>query len=556
MTRILSICIFIALVANTMNAAEPIVSVADGVWNDVKTWSGGTVPTVGDRVQIDHQLVLNTSADIGHSPTQLIQKPALVISSKGSLALAADASLNCRGYLWTHAVLEMKEGSALILDSSAAEKTTHYALVISKNGGVGHILRMRGSKAKPCTVSSKPLNRASILDGHKEQEQKDGSVYRFPSAFGGRIDAEYGHFVGLGNETTYAWLYAPKDGMKINLKHCVFDRCGKSKGRGQAKLQLHFSHCVWKNSVRLTKKDNGGGEGIFRTNTGDGSSCSLKFCDFDELVALSLPKGYVIEDCIFREGIVRHSGKWHAGKIQSFKRNILRWGERYSGGGIRLPYGETFEDCIFIQDYLSHNNPHYGSVRGGTGEAKLKGCLYWFSGPNDITFGPEGDGHMPGKALSGTQADNSLIIENCIFMPNGNGPEKERNLSANIISGVFPSANARVIVRNNTAYSGGGPGGVCIGETHPTVKGALVYVKSNLFVGSVKNDGKKMHDFGHGVTAAVHAADCDYNAGYRLIDGSNFIAGKTGKGYSKLKLEGDLEIGKHDLDDMDPQFVD
>ncbi len=53
------------------------------------------------------------------------------------------------------------------------------------------------------------------------------------------------------------------------------------------------------------------------------------------------------------------------------------------------------------------------------------------------------------------------------------------------------------------------------------------------------------------------AADADYNAGYRLKQGSCFIAtNQTGKGYDLIKLAGDLHIGQHDIDDVDPQFVD
>jgi hypothetical protein len=449
----------------------------------------------------------------------------------------------------------LKAGAKLVFNSEKAEKKTHYLLALSVAGNSDPVLTIRGSKKKPAMVTSKPLHQASIVDGHRQLKQKNGSIYLFPTRGGGRIDATFAHFIGMGTETLSAWQYTQRDGMVVILENCVLDNCGKVLPRGTARIRLRFDRCRWVNTIPMTKRDQGAGAGVFRTASGKGSECRLTFCDFDEIVSLSLANGYTIEDCIFRQGVYRYGGKWNEGDIVSFKRNLLRWPEKYGGGGIRLPYGETYEDCIFIQDYLSHNNPHFMNVRGKTGTAKLLACLFWFSGPNTTTFGPEGDGPMPGKAEAGTARENRLIIERCIFMPNGNGPDKERNLSANITSGVFPTTNAQVIVRRNTAFSGGGPGGVCIGETHPTVKGALVYVKSNIFVGSPKNDGMKMHDFGKGVEGAVRAEDCDYNAGFRLKNGSNYIPGRTGKGYSKLKLVGDKEIGKHDIDDVDPKFV-
>ncbi len=555
--RSLSVSLLLCLFACAALAAEPILSAKDGQWHDGATWTGGKAPASGDRAVIRHKVTVSKNADLGHSPSKDTQQPAVLIEGKGSLTLGDGATLVCRGHLWSHGRIEMKAGSVLSLNSEKAAAKTHYLLALSAKGNSDTVLKVRGSKKRSATVASNPLNCASIVDGHKEQKQKNGTVYLFPTKGGGRIDAEFARFVGLGSETRVAWQYSQKDGMEITLKDCVFEKCGKTLPRSSyAKVKLVFERCRWVNSVPMTKRDRGAGSGVFRTAAGKGSECRLTSCDFDEIVSLSKCNGFTIEDCIFRQGVYRFGGKWNEGDMASFRRNLLRWPEKYCGGGIRLPYGETYEDCFFIQDYQKHNNPHYMSARGKTGTAKLQGCLFWFSGPNNVTFGPEGDGPMPGKADSGTVEENNLIIERCIFMPNGNGPDKARNLSANITSGVFPTTNAQVIVRRNTAYAGGGPGGVCIGETHATVKGALTYVKSNLFVGSPKNDGQKMHDFGKGVEGAVKAEDCDYNAGYRLKNGSNYIAGTAGKGYSKLKLAGDKAIGKHDLDDVDPQFVD
>lgn len=115
------------------------------------------------------------------------------------------------------------------------------------------------------------------------------------------------------------------------------------------------------------------------------------------------------------------------------------------------------------------------------------------------------------------------------------------------------SKHSRVTIRRNTAFVQG----AAMGETSPSVSGVVKYIKSNLFVGPTNFSGSKMNNYGQGQTNAVAAADADYNAGYRLRQGTCFIATNlTGKGYDLLKLDGDLNIGRHDLDDVDPLFVD
>ncbi|WDE95766.1 hypothetical protein PQO03_08565 [Lentisphaera profundi] len=547
--------LLISLCCQQSQAAH-IQSIASGNWNDAQTWDGNILPAEGDQVSISHRIRITQNTLIGKSSNEEDAAPAIQLEPDAILTIENGATLSCKGAFVSHGSIEVLEGATLEMNAETCDTETCYPLALAPlKKGLGKLF-LKGKSDNRAKVISTPLNRAFIADGFRVVKQKDGSFYRFSSKGGGAIESDYGHFLGLGNEQFYAWQYNQVDDMEIRLSHTKFEKCGKTAPRGLGKIKLLIENCQWIDSIPLSQKDVNRGKSLFQTSAAKGAECIIRYCDFDELVSLSKCNGYIIEDSIFRQGIVRYDASYHEGDLLSFKRNVVRWSEKYAKGGIRLAYGETYEDCFFIHDYTSHNNPHFMGVSGKTGVAKLTGCLFWFSGPNTVSFGPEGDGPVSSNAVSGSPEENKFIIERCIFMPNSYGPDKARSLSANITSGVFPTTNSTVIVRRNTAYSGGGPGGVCIGETHPTVKGALSYVKSNLFIGSEINDGQKVHDFHLGVKGAVRAQDCDYNAGYRLKEGSNYIKGKTGKGYSKLKLEGDLEIGKNDIDDIDPKFVD
>lgn len=546
----LSIYTFLFVNLILFGFADAVETIKDGPWNDSSVWKSSKVPVEGDTVTIKHKVEIKESSVVGASPKTKEAAPAIQIEYGAELTLTK-TQLSVYGSIINKGTLKVLTGGKLEINATKAPKEINYSIAIAPLYAKKAEFILEGSASSPAQLMSNPINRASIMDGYRWKDD-----YLFPEK-GGVLTTKHAVITGFGDAKDPCWQYSQVNDQVISLKKTLFKNCGIIINRGSAKIKLTFEEVKWEDSVPLSKEAVGRGKGLFVTSAGDGSVCSVKYCDFDERVSLSKCNGYTIEDSIFRKGVVRYSGKWNEGSMASFKRNIVIWPEKYNKGGIRLPYGESYEDCFFIQDYTSHNNPHYMSVSGKAGVAKLVGSIFWFSGPNEVSFGPEGDGPMPGDAASGDRSTNKFIVEHCIFMPNGiKGPEQARNLTANITSGVFPAKNVSVIVRRNTAFSGGGPGGVCYGETHTTPEGAIEYVKSNLFVGSPAMDGQKMHDFGHGVANVIKAENCDYNAGFRLKDGSNYIKGKTGKGYSKLILKGNKNIGANDLDNVDPKFVD
>jgi len=570
--------------------AASITSSQNGSWNDGPTWSGGIVPGTNDQVQIDHDVVIQTSADVGLSPGALQdigggypeRDPAILISENASLTLNTNATLTCRGDLQCRELLSMEEGSTINFSTEYSSATNAFYWLMLADFDNSYeplssdvLLEMRGTDTNRCTITSTPTNRAAIAPTIRHHNTGDAKVLEAkPYNAIGRVDAEFAHFLGLGSEVFFALQYIPSSfDTSIRVIDGLFEQCGRVSSSLTSENDpslgaIDFERTCWMNSIRpidaVLDDDEGGLKpwGIFETGAAAGSTCSVIECDVDLPVLLNRPNGYTIEDCVFRSGVkLRQDVEGRTGAFIAIRRNLMRWFSEDYDNPIYLSYGDNLEDNLFIHSD-TNNNPHYLQLQTGTGTSRVARCLFWFEGPFSGGFFPEGDGPTAHNADSGTPADNALIIENCIFMPNSNGPDSPSNLSANVTSGVMPTSNSRVIVRRNTSFSSGA-GGVCIGETGPTVAGALTYVKSNIFVGSTNADGKKIIilDPLYSCTNAILAENADYNAGWRLIDGANYIPGQTGKGYGDptkiaLSFSGSSIIGANDLDDIDPQFVD
>ena len=551
--------LFVLSLVTGMGNAATIQSSTNGYWNAATTWSGGIVPQTGDLVVVKNSLTVTQNVDIGNSTMIRTNATAsLIVQSTGGLNVSTGITLTVRGHLELNATLALAPGATLSFNTSAAADPAfaHYWMKIWPSGTNMGRLVARGTATNPCRIESVPTNGASIISGYSlyEVSAYNGLINYSKVSNGGQIDAEHTIFDSLGDGMFPAWSYIPGSNGIYRLQDCVFNRCGRVLPNGAAYIAVSytttFERVCWKNSI--PKDPNfltNGISGILQTGSSTGllSACRLVQCDVDLNTLLYDLNGYTVEDCIFRGGTY---GLTYAVPPVSFKRNLMRFDPSQSGW-LTLRYGGTMEDCLIVHDYQTNDNPHMLIARYNTGPTAIRGCVFWFSSTNGVVT-DGGDGVFLWNADSGTRDGNELLIEHCLFLPNGRGPDATRNLSCNLTSGVMLSTNSRVVVRCNTAYSEG----VSLGETSPTQPGTVKYMKSNLFVGPTDNSGTKMHDAGHGLTNPVAAADADYNAGFRLKNGTDYIAGVTGKGYDALKLSGDLAIGRHDLDDVDPQFID
>ena len=567
--------------------AATITSAAGGSWHAGATWVGGNVPQAGDQVVVaaNHAVAIAADVDIGHSPdigapsATNLSRPAdapmpsssasagaaLCVKKGGALTVGAGKTLTVRGNLDLNSTLTLEAGSRLLFSTSQAadpEGVQYWMKIWPVAGGIGKLV-CRGTAGNPCRVESSPANHASIISGYNlyTVSANNGLINYTVVSDGGQIDAEHTVFEGMGDGKFPAWSYRPGATGTYKLTDCVFNKCGRvlvngAPGSISVPVTTSMERVRWTNSIPKAADFNTAGNwGILQTGAGAsaGTNCRLIACDVDANALLLDLNGYMIEDCVFRggaQGLMLNAT--NPAIPASFKRNLLR----YSAGQndrLTLAYGGTIEDCLIIHDYDTPENPHFLKIRYNTGAATVRGCIFWWSSHTGVVS-DGGDGIFLFEPGSGGRESNSLLVEKCIVLPNGKGPDAIGNESCNLTSGGMPgSANATVTVKRNTVF---GSQGVSYGETYTVYPGTIQSVKSNLFIGSANNTGTKMNDFGHGGTNVIAAADADYNAGYRMRNGSNYLAGQTGKGYDLLKLSGDLAIGQHDIDDVDPQLID
>lgn len=538
--------------------AETNTSAEAGDWHATNTWSLQRVPGSGDTVVVRHDLVITRHVDIGDStPVRTNTVPALNLTN-GSLTVTGGATLTLRGHAELYRVLTLEAGSSIRFSAEGAADPAlaYYWMKILPAGTNSGRLVTRGTPATPCRVESVPAHHASIIGSANLATTNVAALLAASVKDGGQIDAEHTVFDALGDGFYPAWSLRPDStGALYRLQHCLWTNSGRTflfnadpKTPLAKPIRVHFEDTRWVTSVPKDPAYTHADWSILQTcgSTNLSYTSTLVRCDVDLPVMLWNVDAYTIEDCVFRSGV--DSAKAPLAPVR-FARNLARF---TLNDRLYSAYGSRLEDSLFIHDYDDRDNPHFHHTTGGTGTAVLHGCVFWFSSTNGV-MSDGGDGTFVRNAGSGTREQNAVLIEHGLYLPNGRGPDQPGHLSCNITSGGLQATNVRVIVRRTTAFTQG----VSLGETLVTVSGAIAYVKSNLVAGPTNSTGSKVNDFGKGETNALAAGDADYNAGFRLAPGSNFIAtNQTGKGYHLLKLAGDLNIGRHDLDDVDPQFVD
>jgi hypothetical protein len=553
MTRVL----LPALLACALSAhAETNTSAQAGSWHAAATWQRGYPPQSGDTVVVQHDLVITQAVDIGDSTmVRTNTGPALSLTN-GSLTVADGAVLTLRGHAELYRALTLEAGTTLRFSTEGAAdpELAYYWMKILPAGTNSGRLVTRGTPAAPCRIEALPAHHASIICAASLTTTNVAGLIAASAKDGGQIDAEHARFSGLGDGFYPAWCLRPDStGALYRLQHCVWSNSGRTfmfnadpKAPLAKPVRVHFEDSRWINSVPQDPAYTYADWSILQTcgSTNLAYTSTLVRCDVDLQAMLWNVNAYEIEDCVFRGGV--DTTKAPLLPIR-FARNLLRF---TLNDRLYSAYGSRLEDSLLIHEIAS-GNPHYHHTSGGTGTAVLHGCVFWYSSTEVWPDG--GDGTFVRNASSGTQDDNQVLIEACLYLPNGRGPDASANLSCNITSGGLQATNVHVVVRRTTAFSQG----LSIGETLTTFSGAVRKVASCLFIGSTNLNGTKINDYGQGRTNAVVAAGVDYNAGFRLMQGSNFIAtNQTGKGYHLLKLAGDLDIGRHDVDDVDPQFVD
>ncbi len=526
---------FFLLIA-TLNYATSITSNQDGDWATPSTWNGGIIPTDGDDVTIDHNIILSSNQTIG-----IGSGTAILVNDNGTLLLHPNIVINVKGNILASGTITLSAGADIYMNTS-----TPSFIQLTPGTTMAH-LQINGSSNQHCTIQAIGSAHTRITDNDE--------------LGGGRVVANYCDFSKLGGSPDYrAISYHPiATGEHFSYNHCNFDLCSKIKVNNNyflnipAGAYIEFSNCKWTNSIRDPNIDPNIIWETFETWSNYGVTFKLLDCDFDKRVGLIRARDLEIENCVFREGILGYNGIYFGGIYQSFKHNFVNWVNEEVE--LTIEFGNTLEDCIFIKDTPASWNPHYIVTSGGTGAFNFINNIVWFTGTHPNS---EGDGLMIGIPGSGTRAENIITMERNIFLPNGNGPEGDNTVSATGFSLLFESDyDKQIVVKRNTFYASGWIGGLNLGENQWARTGDLSYVKSNLFVGSDALGGSKISDIGYCEQDVFLAPNVDYNGGYHLLNAEAYDANTNcGKGYDSFNYSGDSIVGAHDVDDMNPMFVD
>jgi len=527
---------------------QVFTSARDGAWSDEATWDGEGVPGNGSTVVISHEVTLEQDTTVGTSPGSG-STPAITIEDGGKLVVQAGALLRCRGDLRVSSgELSLNAGSILEMDSTQNTSATYLITLAPEQGAVDALITAQGTD--PCEnraeIRSNPIGHARITTGG--------------SSNGGRIVANFCRFTGLGSSSESAWAYASDTSEgKTVVVDSIFDRCGSVVSEGiYADGHVEFVGCLWINSAAqdynfVTGVDFDADNAVVARIVG---------CGFDRAVNFAKFTQYAVEDSVFKEGLFGYNGAWpdHGDyryfQFKSFKGNVVIW--KTQPHQWEVPYGNTLDGNLFIKD-VETNNPHYMKIEGSTGTTVLKNNIFWLTAAES---NPEGDVDIFSPS-AGTPEQNRVIIERNLYLPNGNGPDGEGNLSVSGFTCHMTSGNngnRQIEFRRNTMFLG--MFGTSMGETEATYENTVTYFKSNLFYGALYEGnprGGKIIGYNGAEEDALRPGNADYNASYRVINGTAYDSGLTSaKGYSVPISSGSgiPEIGAHDIDDLEPDFVD
>lgn len=552
MKRILTVictAVFFLVGFSIAESAEIRTSAFGGDWSSPSSWEGNTVPGPGDTVIINSDVSLDQSVTVGTG-----SGTAVTIGVFGSFTIENGRSLTVRGNIESSGNIVMEAGSSLLMDTAAASIIKLNPGDPNSQGEDYPFLQINGTAASHCRVQA-------IGQGHTRiTDHLSGGGIINPG--GGRVVATYCDFSRLGGAPDYSAItYAPlASGHPFSFENCTFDQCSRIRPNLNlgipAGADVRFVNCRWTRSV--VDPGQSGEWAVFEAWSQYDATLKVKGCDFDTRAGLFRSWDAEIEDCVFRQGVLlsMQNGHW-----KSFKNNFMAW---YVDSNIfTMPYGNSVENSVFIIDHPFSSNPHFVSLSGGSGPVTFRGNIFWYP---QTPVSSAGDGISIGTPTGGSRSTNTILIENNIFLPNGNGPDGDDNISASGFTTITNSPLRSIYFNRNTLFvSGGvsngapGVGGLVIGESHQSPPGDVASVKSNLFVGSRNNPtGKKIHNFNSNTVVDIFLAEnVDYNGSNYVAYGEAYAKNHaSGKGYGDFDFSGNEIIGAHDVDEEDPQFVD
>lgn len=499
-----------------------ITSAANGFASVPATWTGGIPPGDGDTVTINHDVIVDVNATVGHSPQAGDATKAINVSSSGTLTIALGIKLIVRGdLLLNNTTMTMAAGSTYEFDASAATtpSTARYLLQI---GGA------HDENDAKLIVNGTSGSRCAILSN---SGGANGRVYNGGLINCGNCDISYCDMTRLADSTSSwameFWLAKrtfPDEHGSFVLDNVIFDACGGLYDNGTNQGQgttLSITNCRFKNSVTDENLRCGSNNAIDDTSPVLVGTRDITDNSFDKNV-----KCYPPTDFTFQRNVHIVTG---AEVIEFTNADTAVFDDNFFAtdqvNGFRLP-GDA-SDNYYLNTDTSTGNPHFIEV--GTWRSQtVDGWVFEYAGTDD-----NGDCTLaatPGSAVT-------VTIQNCLVLKNhGSG-------SSGTLMSALGNANFTGIVNHNTCYTGGQ--GLAVAETYAGHSGMFTSVQSNIFHDDVGSRGHKIFDSGADDSATGIVTTADYNCGFQLATGSD------GKGYDSIGGS----PGANDIDE-DPQFVD
>lgn len=497
-----------------------------GNWSNAATWGGvawadGDIATINVAVTMDVDVIAGASGAVATL--------AVTVANSGSLTLAVDKTLRCRGDLVVNGPttghplanvrMTMLEGSKVIYDANAAAGVK-YTYKIAGASSQFPLLRVRGTAAKHCTWMT------------------DVSGGGLPAWYGtnastgqASIDAEYLDFVDCGDATQNAWrpFVGTTDNNYVRMVNVTMTRCGQLAGGsinpGATLILDHFKTFDSKGTYAI--------ELTGTTNMTTGTR-SLADCAFDKKVSFIGPRHFTILRTVFVNiwNILVHPWTLFEG---NFFRDVNQGAMTVCG---------SMKDCYYVED-SNNTNPH-----GFTASTLDQDVLYDgivveapIGGAGDLIFA-----HSPASP-------RVTSLRNCILLPCDPAVNATAE-SPGKIFGMLVGANATGDIEHCTyAVWESGETGVNTGETYLGRAGQIQSLRSNLAWRRVAGTaGYKFNRLpASTVQDPVLAANADYNWGW------NIAAGSALKGYNAENAGTPLfstgTPGVHD-GSGDPGFVD
>lgn len=516
----------------------------DGAWNATATWNGDPIPVTGDDVNVLHDVNVPVNSTVGLGTTGT---NSVIITSAGTLTIDEDITLIIQGDTFAEGDIVMALGSELHFDTTTLSKLD------MRPGSTNAALKINGTVAKPCLVQSINTGRGRLIGN----SNVDGS---------GRLLAYHTTFKALGDLVSPANLPAigwSQDDTDDDLYPWIMEDCVLDDVVQVSWMHgITSDHTAKTGRVELTRVRDinpptppagaGGDFGHIVCSAFLGMTSTLTDCDFTGIVAYIHPDDWTATDTLFRQRLIRRDGignAFNGGEAGEFLRCTFVKNEADDS---LIHHGETLTDCVVISKDTSAN-PHTWLVLGGFGDTTIDGCIIYCS---TTAASASGDGpviQQPDAAVA--LATQSVYIQNCIILPNGNGTGAADSNGATIASNNVTVSSLRIRATNNTAWNGTSVlGSVFVGETNPSAVDTILEFKSNLIVGSSGGTALKISDGGNSVEDTFRPEYCSNNGSYRIGAGSQ----SPGVGYGAFTFSGGgpHNVGVGDIDGEDPVFVD